>query len=283
MAVGNPPFVRFQFVDDRDRSAATQLAEKLGVSFHGVSNLWIPVLLASLSRLRRGGGLAFVVPTECLTGCSAQVARDWLLQHVDSLRLDLFPPGSFPGRGRPEVMVLSGSRADDERASPVQITITEHSAHGNSRTWRHAASHGQSWTRYLLEPRHLVALAEARDIGAVSDLRDTAAFEVSIVTGANDFFTVSRSTLDEYDLWRWARPLLPRVRHVNGLTYDAHDQDRTDAAAARAWLLDFGSGKDDPERFAGPARYLREGKLGPCTNVTSAGSGRRIGAWDSAR
>ncbi len=259
LAVGNPPFVRFQFIEQRDRMAADELASKLGLSFLGVSNLWIPLLLASLSRLRPGGALAFVIPTECFSGCSAQVARDWLLQNVDGLRFDLFPPGSFPGVLQ-EIMIMSGSRTGSRQSVPVQVEITEHGASESSRSWRNNAAVGESWTRYLLEPGHLEALAEARTLPAVRDLREAAAFEVSIVTGANDFFTINQSTLAEYELARWARPLVPRIRHVDGLIYGANDQEQTDAAGARAWLLDFGEDKDDPEQFAGAARYLRHGE-----------------------
>src|SRR5207244_4480717 len=44
VAVGNPPFVRFQFVADEVREATGRLGEKLGLVFGGVSNLWLPVL-----------------------------------------------------------------------------------------------------------------------------------------------------------------------------------------------------------------------------------------------
>ena len=259
VAVGNPPFVRFQFVERGDRIAMDYLASRLGLSFRGVSNLWIPLLMASLSRLRPGGAIAFVVPTECFTGCSAQVARDWLLRNVDDLHFDLFPPGSFPGVLQ-EIAVMSGRRADSRGRPSERIQITEHSVSGTSHSWSNVACEGESWTRYLLEPKHLDALAEARTLPAISALRDAAAFEVSIVTGANDFFTVDQSTLDEYELVRWARPLLPRIRNAEGLIYGKRDQDRTNTVGARAWLLDFNNENDNPQRFAGARRYLSHGE-----------------------
>jgi adenine-specific DNA-methyltransferase len=259
VAVGNPPFVRFQFVERRDREAIDELASRLGLSFRGVSNLWIPLLIASLSSLRVGGAIAFVVPTECFTGCSAQVARDWLLANVEELHFDLFAPGSFPGVLQ-EIAVMSGRRAEDRARTSAQIRITEHGASGASRSWSNVARAGESWTRYLLEPKYLEALAEARSLPAIGALGEAAAFEVSIVTGANDFFTVDQHTLDAYELARWARPLLPRARHAEGLIYENHDQDRTVAAGARAWLLDFAEERESPLRFAGAKRYLRHGK-----------------------
>jgi adenine-specific DNA-methyltransferase len=259
VAVGNPPFVRFQFVERRDREAIDELASRLGMSFRGVSNLWIPLLIAALSRVRAGGAIAFVVPTECFTGCSAQVARDWLLANVEDLHFDLFAPGSFPGVLQ-EIAVMSGRRADSDARTATQVRITEHDTSGKSRSWSNAACAGESWTRYLLEPKYLEALAEARALPAIGALGDAAAFEVSIVTGANAFFTVDQSTLDAHELTRWARPLLPRARHAEGLIYESHDQDRTVAGGARAWLLDFDEENEDPQRFASASSYLRRGE-----------------------
>src|SRR6266545_6470437 len=48
VALGNPPFVRYQFISPSDRAAILRLSTRLGFEFAGVSNLWIPVLLSAL-------------------------------------------------------------------------------------------------------------------------------------------------------------------------------------------------------------------------------------------
>ncbi len=256
LAAGNPPFVRFQFVSPADRAAAELLSRALGLTLRRVSNLWIPVLLAALSRLRPGGGFAFVIPTECFTGYSAQTARDWLATHCADLHFDLFPPGSFPGVLQ-EVTVLSGRRADGVAAASIEIC--EHDRLGGCRAWTHQAARGESWTRYLLQPRQLTALAEAAALPTVRRLGQIAAFEVSIVTGANDFFSVDRETLKRYDLAPWARPLLPRVRHATGLRYGLADQ-RVTEREARAWILDFAADRPEPAPRSPAADYLALGE-----------------------
>jgi adenine-specific DNA methylase len=259
LAVGNPPFVRFQFVSASDRAAAEALAHDLGVTLRGVSNLWIPVLLGALSKLRQGGAFAFVIPTECFTGCSAQVARDWLVANAADLHFDLFPPGSFPGVLQ-EVTVLSGRRAlPSAVATCASITITEHDGSERSRTWTHATGGSETWTRYLLEPRHLCALAEAASIPCVRRLGEIAAFEVSIVTGANDFFSVDRETVDRFALAQWTRPLLPRIKHARGLRYTSADHAQTEREA-RAWILDFSAERADPANCEAAAAYLDLGE-----------------------
>ena len=258
LAVGNPPFVRYQFVSAADRAAALRLGDRLGVRVAGVANLWIPVLLGALSRLRPGGAFAFVVPAECLTGTSAALVRRWLIARCAGVRLDLFAPGSFP-EVLQEVIVLSGRRAASPREANGRVRIVEDRAAGERLDRTHRVTRDDPWTRYLLSPAQVDALEAAMAGPRIAPLGSLAAFEVSVVTGANDFFTVSDATLERHDLGAWARPLLPRIRHAPGLRYTAADHAATRRAGARAWLLDFGTDAPDPGARAGPAAYLRAG------------------------
>jgi adenine-specific DNA-methyltransferase len=257
-SVGNPPFVRFQFVSKSDRRFADQLAQRLGLSFAGVSNLWLPVLLGALSRLRRGGAFAYVVPAECFTGISAGALRSWLVRNTTALRFDLFAPGSFPSVLQ-EVVVLSGKRVE-ANPGPVICTITEHTRAGRRTSADHSIKSGsEPWTRYLLNKEQLDAVDEVSHLAVVSKLGLLARFEVAAVTGANDFFSVDSATLDKFELRPWSRALLPRIRHASGLRYTASDHALADAAGARVHLLDFAADRPDPEEHATPAAYLEAG------------------------
>jgi adenine-specific DNA-methyltransferase len=63
-----------------------------------------------------------------------------------------------------------------------------------------------------------------------------------------------------HGLERWARPLLPRIRHAPGLVYTAADHGATERDGARAWLLDFAAEAPDPQSHARAAAYLLTGE-----------------------
>jgi len=258
-AVGNPPFVRYQFIGHEDRAASASLAKRLGLQLAGVSNLWIPVLLGALSRLEESGVFAFVVPTEFLTGCSAGVMRRWLRSECCDLRLDLFPPGSFP-EVLQEVAVLSGRRRGASRGAQTRLRLVERFATGPRLDWSHRVSDDGPWTKFLLAPEQVSALQSAADDKRVAPLGSLVAFEVSTVTGANDFFTVNAETVDRFELSPWLRPLLPRMRHARGLVYTEADRAATELSRANAWLLDFAAEATDPRVLSGAAEYLRSGE-----------------------
>lgn len=255
VALGNPPFVRYQFVSPSDQRALPAIEKQLGLSLAGVSNLWIPILLASLDVLAPGGVFAFIVPSECFTGVSARTVRRWLSTNVEDLRVDLFPSGSFPSVLQ-EVVVLSGRRVAAPTSATGRLEVREHFSDGRSLNWVNPLDDQPTWTSHLLEPVHREALSVASALPVAQELGSVVRFAVATVTGANDYFCVDQPTLDGYGLDAWSLPLLPRIRHAPGLVYRPDDQLRTVASGAKAYLLDFSSSRPAPTESMGPALYL---------------------------
>lgn len=258
VAVGNPPFVRFQFVDDASKLIAKNLAEDLGLPARGVANLWVPILLGALRSLRVGGAFSFVVPAECFTGVSAGAVRTWLVRECANVTVDLFAPGSFPGVLQ-EVVVLSGRRSSN-RAGTRTVSIVDHA--GEASQWSHRVSaEARSWTHLLLRPDEIEVLEHARELPSIKSLGAVAKFEVAAVTGANAFFSINHDTMLEFALDPWTVPLLPRLRHARGLIYSQGDHDALVRSGMKSGLLDFSSDRPNPERSEGAARYLRSGEI----------------------
>jgi adenine-specific DNA methylase len=260
VAVGNPPFVRFQFLTDEDRVGALEVARDSGLTLTGVSNLWIPILLTALTSMRTGGSFAFIVPAECFTGISARSVRTWLIQNVDALQADLFPPGSFPSVLQ-EVVVLSGrlNRSQAHRTA-APLTVVEHLP-GNPLSWTHEVLEtAPTWTRYLLTPAQLSALHQLTDLPEFHQLSEVARLAVSTVTGANEYFSVDDGTLSQYRLDTWALPLLPRIRHATGLIFSQGEHSELAKLDCPRWLLNFGPQSPDPEQIPAAASYLRYGE-----------------------
>lgn len=257
VAIGNPPFVRFQFVSAADSAATSMLGLQLATRIEGVSNLWMPMLLAALNRLRPAGSAAFVVPAELFTGMSASVVRRWILENMDDLTIDLFPPGRFPDVLQ-EVVVLSGRRAAVSTARSA-VTVVQHRETSSEFSWRmDFGPTDVSWMRAFLSPAQSAALNSCRNLQPVHPFRALARLQVSIVTGANDYFCVSTEELERFDLRRWALPLLPRARHAAGLVWRKRDQNSL-SEQTKAWLVHFAADAPSPTKYAGASRFLALG------------------------
>ncbi|MEZ5979055.1 MAG: SAM-dependent methyltransferase [Planctomycetota bacterium] len=254
--VGNPPFVRYQFVEREQRELFEQQAARLGVELRGVSNLWIPFAIVSLSKLRPGGAFALVLPSEFVSTVSAGAFRRYLVRHFASLQVDLFPRDTFSELLQ-DVVVLSGTRAARE-ATARRVTFCEHQP-GTEKGWKHTVpEHVQSWTRYYLTEDEVASFQAASELPGVHALGKVARVEVSIVTGANGFFTVDDATRREHDLDTWARPFLARTSDCPGIVFRKTDHAAANRAGSRAWLLDFSADRLAP--MNGAVAYISRGE-----------------------
>lgn len=258
--VGNPPFLRYQFVDARERKRAEELvAASFGV-LQGVSNLYIPFVLLALERLMPAGVFCMVLPSELVGTVSGGQVREALRSHLDDLRIDLFPKDAFPTILQ-DVVVVSGVRRSSSRreTETCPVTFAEHHA-ASEDDWRHlVAAHETKWTKFLLQPVELSEVEAAMSLPSMRRLGELASFTVSIVTGANDYFTVSSDVVQRYALDTWSKPLLARTVDSPGLVFGTSDHEAAAQAERKAWLLHFAEDAAMPSDAAGPSTYLQMG------------------------
>lgn len=255
--VGNPPYVRYQFVPEGDRLMAESLLRQTGVELRGVSNLWIPFALVSLGRLRVDGCFALVLPSELFCTSSGGQFREFLIRRFTDLTIDLFPRGTFADILQ-DVVVVSGRRACREACART-VAMCEH-VDNSTTSWSHRiAANDSSWTRYLVTAKELRAYADALTLPAFVELGKVARFEVAIVTGANAFFTVDDATRSEFGLDDWTLPLLARTADAPGLVFTQEDHHRARTDGSRAWLLDFSAARAAPNGHGRVSEYLALG------------------------
>lgn len=256
--VGNPPFVRYQFVDLADRRAAERILSQHGVRLQGVSNLWIGFVLVGLRLLKPGGAFALVLPAELLATVSAAQVRELLVSKFDKVRVDLYPRETFPDILQ-DVMVISGVRADRSRRSS-RVRFVEHDDE-MLLAWDHLVeADGESWTRFLLTTEEYSAFTAAQKIDGFRPLGVLARVQVSVVTGANAFFTVPTATVKDFSLDAWSLPLLARSEDAVGVIYGKEDQLTASSNGKRVALLHFSSDKPDPLLHNGARTYLASGE-----------------------
>lgn len=252
VAVGNPPYLRYQFIDRDDLLGLNHVEERLGEPIGRRANLWIPLFLSAIMRLREGGVFSFILPAEFLTGVSAAVVRGWLTRHAVELQVEMFPPRSFPGVLQ-EVVVVSG-RIDSDRPGG-ELLINDHVS---GEAHRHELQEGEpTWTAFTLAPSEMAAFRHARLGAHVVHLDQVARIGVSTVTGANDYFTYDDDVRERYSLTPWSRELLSRTRLVPGLEATRADWDAERVRGVKSWMLDTAAVAAESE---GLQTYVEEGE-----------------------
>jgi adenine-specific DNA-methyltransferase len=267
LIVGNLPFVRFQFLSERDRELAALHARINDVDMGGVANLWWPMLLASLSKLSVGGVFSLILPSEFFTGVTAGSAREWLLRQTAQLRIDVYPPKSYPNVLQ-EIVILSGMKVSPSDSAPnAKVTIADR---GTQRDVSISAGTGEArtlpvgpenWIALFLSRSEASAYGYAMELPSVGNLREFAKFEVAAVTGANAFFSLTEADVRTKQLQNWVVPLLSRMRYAPGLVYTADDHAKSVGAGAATQLFAVQSMLDDERSHEiGLNEYLTSGE-----------------------
>ncbi|MEX2534089.1 MAG: N-6 DNA methylase [Trueperaceae bacterium] len=267
--VGNPPFIRYQYLDKEIQTSSEQIFRQLGLRFTKHTNAWVPFVLAAVEFLRPGGRLAMVVPSEILHVLHAQSLRTFLTEECS--RILVIDPEEiwFEGTLQGAVLLLAEKKVSPTVASQgVAITRTRSMAflrtdvdiafltadYANGETVR------GKWMPALLTHSERELLRRARfENQHVHLFGEVASVDVGIVTGANKFFLVSDAVVEEYDLHSWAHPMFGRSEHVPGVIYDAgvHQENRK-AGLPTNFIWFRGSGEELTPRAQS---YIKTGEI----------------------
>src|SRR3990172_2150771 len=83
--VGNPPFIRYQYLPDEQQELAEKIFSQLRLPFTKHTNAWVPFVLASINLLRPGGRIAMVIPSEIFHIPHAQSLRRYLAEQCSKI------------------------------------------------------------------------------------------------------------------------------------------------------------------------------------------------------
>ncbi len=265
--VGNPPFIRYQYLPKAFQALAEEIFRRLGCSFTRHTNAWVPFVLASMALLRPGGRLGMVVPAELMHVRHAQSLRSFLvatcsrLVVVDPVRL------WFNETLQGAVILLAEKKRSRgcafEGLGIVSVEDREFTDRDPERVFRSASTvNGRTvegkWTRALLGAKERALLEDVETNLHVKRFGELADVDVGIVTGANKFFFVSNEIVSHYGLHDYAVPMFGRSDHCPGIVYDQQQHRANESRGKPTNLIWFRDSEAAQHR--GAARYIDFGE-----------------------
>jgi adenine-specific DNA-methyltransferase len=233
--VGNPPFIRYQYLDPSLQNISEQIFKVFHLPFTKHTNAWVPFVISSLALLRPGGRLAMVVPSELLHVLHAESLRAYLTQVCS--RVLIFDPQEiwFEGTLQGAILLLAEKKnTSEEHFKGVSIIATRSkdflSEDPEEYFERAKYTNGETvkgkWMLALLTSAERDVLKKARANSGVYLFDDIADVAVGIVTGANKFFLVPDEIIKQYSLQKWAYPMFGKSEHVPGVIFDENSIER---------------------------------------------------------
>ncbi len=265
LVVGNPPYIRYQFFDRLQQAEAGDIFIKAGLTYSKLTNAWVSFVVGSSLLLKdKGGKIGFVLPAEILQVSYAQQLRNFIAHFYNKINIISFEKLVFPDIQQ-EVVLLLCEKNETKDHNIEHIELRDASELKSLDVARLKSPKkkidfkSNKWTFYFLDQDEIDFLENIAKDRNIPTLGKFANVEVGITTGSNDFFTVPLTTVEEYDLHDYAKPMVGRSVQVNSVIFTEKDWEKNRNSPARAHLLTFPDSKN-LNRKNGAVKYIAHGE-----------------------
>jgi len=234
VALGNPPFIRYQNFPEPSRTVAMQMMRQHGLKPNKLTNVWVPFIVAAVSRLQPGGRLGMVIPAELLQVSYASQLRLFLVDRFHRIEIVTCNEMFFEGAEQEVVLLLAeGKLARPSSTNQCHINMTEFASldallrsdpGSEPETPKIIQHENEKWLRYFLSAREI-------------PLSFHAEIDVGVVTGENAFFVLTKEQVRENGLKGYVRPLIGRSAQLQGSQLTRADLAQLVRENSRSFLL----------------------------------------------
>ena len=192
-AVGNPPFIRYQGFTGAVRDRALAVAARIGARIPRLTSSWAPFIASTVSLLKPGGRLAFVVPAEIGHASYSIPFLRALCDHFDCVRVVAVREKIFPELSEDTWLLYASGRGG--KTSAIEFSMLDRFAPSATppdpicavslTAWERAHGHLRRW---LLPAKVLSVYETLKNNELTYRLGEAATVGIGYVTGANDFF-----------------------------------------------------------------------------------------------
>ena len=211
LLVCNPPYVRHHHIERSMKlRLGRQAAGQLGIRVSGLAGLYVYFVLLSHRWLQPDGLSIWLIPSEFMDVNYGSALKEYLLNHVDLLRIHRFDPSEvqFDDALVSSAVVWFRNRRPTAGSNP-EFTLggSLQQPRLRRRLPREELRRESKWTRFP-------GANAAREVGGAT-LRDFFAIKRGIATGANGFFIMDEHRANALSIPpRFLRPVLPSPRYV---------------------------------------------------------------------
>lgn len=245
LIVGNPPYIRYQFFNRKQQCEAAEIFNKANLTYSKLTNAWVSFVVGSSLLLKeKGGKIGFVLPAEILQVSFAQQLRKFIATFYNKVNIISFEKLVFPNIQQEVVLLLCEKNdANDHKIEHLELrdasSLKTLDVARLKSPQKKIDFKSNKWTFYFLEQEEINFLENIAKKRNIPTLGEFAKVEVGITTGSNDFFTVPLSTVEKYELYDYAKPMVGRSVQVNSVIFTKEDWEINKLSKVKAHLLTF--------------------------------------------
>ena len=256
--VCNPPYLRFQKFLNRE-TVFKAFKDRLDIRLSGYTNIASAFLVKSISELKPGGRLAYILPSEFLNCGYGRLVKEWLIRdgHLDSVIKVECERDAFSEVTTSICIILYDSAVRKEDVAFRNVgTIDELTGVlakvPTSLVPLSRLDADEKWEGYFVPASERIRPATAY----LASLSEYGRFSRGIATGANRFFVLSKSDIERKGLpMSSCRRCVTKSHQLKGITFADKDFDSLVKVDAPVFLFSPEGNLDEAS-----LRYIRYGE-----------------------
>jgi len=228
LILGNPPYIRYQYLTEEQRELQSKILVTHGMKANKLINAWVCFLVACVQLLNENGKIAFVIPAELLQVAYAEDLRLFLSNNLSKITLLLFEELVFEGIEQ-EVLVFIGEKGSEVSNKDCVIGVKSlknldslNEVYMDKIDYLPITHTKEKWNKYFTNDVEVELIDKIKKDSRFTTFKDLGIVNVGITTGNNDYFSVNKNVVKEYELENTTLPLIGRSSHAHGI-YFTHD------------------------------------------------------------
>ncbi|MBY8237524.1 SAM-dependent methyltransferase [Vibrio fluvialis] len=247
VVLGNPPYVSMHNMTEKQREACEVVLRESpfsGLTMGRNASLWAFFLLHSLSFLKEGGRIAWVLPSSLLHADYAKRLLAIHRSHFQSVKVLKLAERFFKEEGAKEtsvILIAEGFSAEVMEDTHFSVASVE-----NVIELKQAVESQLQATELGVEGYKLDIVSQeakkayfelmnsesSKPIGHYADIK------IGMVTGANKYFIVDKKTVEKFGLPEDVlKPAIGKFSFFSGITHDMRDHKKLQRDGYRAYLV----------------------------------------------
>lgn len=241
LILGNPPYIRYQYLTEKQRSIQSQILTEHGMKANKLINAWVCFLVACVQMLADNGKIAFVIPAEILQVAYAEDLRLFLSNQLSRITLITFEKLVFP-EIQQEVLVFIGEKGGDEKGIRI-IKMNDLSGFDtlvlHKKGYQKLQHAKEKWTKYFVSSKDVDVIQKIRADSRFARFSDFGIINIGITTGNNNYFSIDKTTETSFNLQPVSLPLIGRSSHAHGIFFTEDDWKANVNSGKKAMLINF--------------------------------------------
>ena len=241
LILGNPPYIRYQYLQENQRTEMSKLLTEHGMKSNKLINTWVGFMVACVHFLSENGKIAFIIPAEILQVVYAQDLRLFLSNELSKITLITFEELVFPDIEQEVVVFIGEKSVEDKGIRIIELNNLDdlNSLDFQTNGFQKLNHVHEKWTKYFTNSEENKLISSLRKDCRFQKLSDTALINVGITTGNNKYFSATKKIVKEYDFENIVRPLIGRSSHANSVYFTQKDWEKNVEDGKAAYLIDF--------------------------------------------